>query len=129
MSNIKGYLVERDNRSLFIRDIAEASWALEDGDYLVTPLVPMKSTDVYEQFVPNAPQPTDETQERLQLLEQIYELEEQQIAVMKSKLEEAVELVENIHLFASNQTINIMEARGLLKLIAESCDKWLRPKE
>lgn len=129
MSNIKGYLVERDNRSLFIRDIAEASWALEDGDYLVTPLVAMKPTDVYEQFVPDAPQPTDETQERLQLLEQIYELEEQQIAVMKSKLEEAVELVENIHLFASNQTINIMEARGLLKLIAESCDKWLRPRE
>lgn len=128
MTNIKGYLVERDNRSLFIRNIEEASWALEDGDYIVTPLVPMRSTDVYEESIVDAPQPNDDTQERLQLLEQIYELEEQQIAEMKHKLEEAVELVESIHEFASKQTNNIMESRGLLLLIAEACNKWLKPK-
>lgn len=129
MTNIKGFLIERDGRSLFMRELQD--WALEDSEYTVTPLVPLKATDVDEQLLIEAPaQPsTDDTQERLQLLEQIYELEEQQIAEMKHKLEEAVELVESIHEFASKQTNNIMESRGLLLLIAEACNKWLKPKE
>lgn len=127
MTTIKGYLIERDNRNLFIRDLEEARWALEDSEYTVTPLVPKSVADAYPQFVD--PVKADETQERLELLEQIYELEEQQIASIKAKLEEAVELVESIHEFASKQTNNIMESRGLLLLIAEACDKWLKPKE
>lgn len=129
MTTIKGFLIERDGRSLFMREIQD--WALEDSEYTVTPLVPLKATDVDGQLLIEAPaQPsTDDTQERLQLLEQIYELEEQQIAEMKHKLEEAVELVESIHEFASKQTNNIMESRGLLLLIAEACSKWLEPRQ
>jgi hypothetical protein len=128
MTPIKGYLIERDERSLFIRDLEEASWAMEDSEYTVTALVPIDVYRCYENVIEHRPQ-TDETQERLELLEQIYELEEQQISSMKAKLEEAVELVESIHEFASKQTSNIMESRGLLLLIAESCQKWLKPKE
>jgi hypothetical protein len=118
-----GYLISCEGRQLFMRDKADCSWAYLDDEYTVTELVAKAGEELID-----APS-TDEAQERLQLLEQIYELEEQQIASMKYKLEEAMELVENIHLFASNQTTNIMEARGLLKLIAESCDRWLKPKE
>lgn len=120
-----GYLISCQGRQLFMRDAADCSWAYLDEEYTVTELVAKTGEKPLTEEHPS----TDETQERLQLLEQIYELEEQQIAAMKHKLEEAMELVENIHLFASNQTTNIMEARGLLKLIAESCDKWLKPKE
>jgi hypothetical protein len=120
-----GYLISCQGRQLFMRDAADCSWAYLDDEYTVTELVARVGDDV-----PNAlPATTDDTIERMQILEQLYELEELQIAEMKSKLEEAVELAENIHLFASNQTTNIMEARGLLRLIAESCDKWLKPKE
>lgn len=130
MTNIKGYLVERDNRSLFIRDINEASWALEDGDYLVTPLVPLKATDVYERLsLPHQPSPTnDDTQERLELLEQIYELEEEQIAQMKAKLEEFVELAEAI-IEIAHPTENLIENKAKLLLIHESCKKLLAPSE
>lgn len=128
MNNVKGFLIERDGRSLFVRELQD--WALEDENYKVTPLVPIKPADVLPEWSGTVvTQSTDDTQERLQLLEQIYELEELQMAEMKHKLEEAVELVESIHEFASKQTSNIMESRGLLLLIAEACDKWLKPKE
>lgn len=39
MTTILGYLVHRDNRNLFIRDLEEAAWAIEDPEYKVTPLV------------------------------------------------------------------------------------------
>lgn len=132
MTNIKGYLIERDNRTLFVRDHAEAQWALDDEEYKVTPLI---SGEIYNKIYDTiltddlSPAVKDEQQERLEILEELYVLEEEQIASMKQKLEEAVELVENIHLFASNQATNIMEARGLLRLIAESCVTWLKPKE
>lgn len=124
MNKTIGYLISCQGRELFMRDKADCSWAYLDDEYTVTELVAKVSEES------SATQhSTGETQERLQLLEQIYELEEQQIASMKAKLEEAVELVESIHEFASKQTNNIMESRGLLLLIAEACSKWLEPKE
>lgn len=129
MKTILGYLVERDNRSLFIRNINEAAWAMEDSEYTVTPLVPLPSTEFYEQFVVEVPAQTDDTQERIQLMNELFELQEVEISQLKHSLEEAVELVESIHEFASKQTQNIMESRGLLLLIAEACNKWLAPKE
>lgn len=124
MNKTIGYLISCQGRELFMRDKADCSWAYLDDEYTVTELVAKVSEESSET------QPSvDEAQERLQLLEQIYELEEQQIASMKAKLEEAVELVESVHEFASKQTSNIMESRGLLLLIAEACSKWLKPKE
>lgn len=39
MTGILGYLIQRDNRNLFIRDLEEAAWAIDDPEYKVTPLV------------------------------------------------------------------------------------------
>lgn len=124
-----GYLITCQDRTLFMRDKADCSWAYLDDEYAVTELVAKPATEVYDQFIIDAPVQTDDTQERLKLLEQIYELEEEQIGQLKQRLKEAFELVESIHEFASKQTSNIMESRGLLLLIAESCNKWLAPKE
>lgn len=133
-SPIKGWLVERDGRTLFLRELVD--WAIEDPEYKVTALIAKPIADVYEQFMVEEPKEeapslpsTDDTAERLEILEQIYELEEKEIALLKERLEEAVELVESIHEFASKQTNNIMESRGLLLLIAESCQKWLKPRD
>lgn len=122
-----GWLIECEGRSLFMREKGDVLWALEDPNYKVTPLV---AGEVYDTFIVALPvQQADDTAERLQILEEIYELEEEQIGQLKQRLEEAFELVESIHEFASKQTSNIMESRGLLLLIAESCNKWLAPKE
>lgn len=109
-----GYLVECQGRSLFIRDRSEVQWAIDDENYKVTELVPK----------------TDETdtEERLQILEEIYELEEKEISTLKEKLEDAVELIEVIYEFSSKDTNNLLEAKGLLHLVAEACGKWLAPK-
>jgi len=132
-SPIKGYLISRDGRELFLRELAD--WAVEDPEYKVTALIAKPIADVYEQFIVEEPKEeapslpnTDDTQERIQLMNEIFELEEKEIALLKERLEEAVELVESIHLFSMNQTTNIMEARGLLRLIAEASNKWLKPK-
>lgn len=39
MTGILGYLVERDQRTLFIRDLEEAAWAIDDPEYRVIKLV------------------------------------------------------------------------------------------
>lgn len=134
MTNIKGYLISRDGRELFLRELAD--WAVSDPEYEVTALVPMGKALVYDEFVAEeqkeeAPSllDTDDTQERIQLMNEIFELEEKEIAQLKERLEEVVELVESIYEFASKQTNNVMESRGLLLLIAEACDKWLKPRE
>ena len=118
-----GYLISCQDRNLFMRDKADCSWAYLDDEYTVTELVAKAGEEI-----PESPRSVDETQERLQLLEQIYELEEQQIAAMKGTLESAVELIESICEFASKKTENVMELKGLMLLIAESCNEWLKPK-
>lgn len=127
-SKVKGFLIERDGRSLFMKEVEP--WAIEDVNYKVTPLVSGLMEDREEPLV-EAPslQNTDAAAERIQLMNEIFELEEKEIALLKERLEEAVELVESIHEFASKQTNNIMESRGLLLLIASACDRWLKPKE
>lgn len=132
MTNIKGFLIERDSRSLFVRDRAEAQWALEDEDYKVTPLI---SGEVYNEIYDTiltddlTPEVKDDTQERMDILEELYILEEEQIAELKTRLENALELVEVIYEFTSRDHDSLLEARGTLKLVADSCRKWLRPKE
>lgn len=124
MTKTMGYLIACQGRTLFMRDKEDCSWAYLDDEYTVTELVAKAGEEVLDTQLP-----VDDRTERLEILEELYELEELQIAEMKHKLEEAVELVESIHLFSMNQTTNIMEARGLLRLIAEASNKWLKPKD
>lgn len=118
-----GYLISCQGRQLFMRDAADCSWAYLDDEYTVTELVAKAGEEI-----PETPPATDDTVERMQILEQLYELEEQQIAEMRLKLEEFVELVEAIVDIAI-PTDNIIENKAKILLIAESCKKLLKPKE
>lgn len=129
MTIIKGYLVERDNRSLFIRDISEASWAIEDGNYQVTPLVPLISTDVYEQFIQDVPAQTDDTQERIQLMNELFDLQQAEIDFLKARLEAFVEVVEGIIELTEVVSQSNIENRSKLIVIGDSCKGILKPSE
>jgi hypothetical protein len=120
------YLITRDGRE-YVLDVVP-DWAVDNDEYKVEKLSSEFIMAALDDATAIAQNVTDDTLERLHILEEIYELEENEISLLKSSLEEAVELVESIHEFASKQTNNIMESRGLLLLIAESCDKWLKPR-
>ena len=124
-----GYLVERDNRSLFIRNIEEASWALEEGNYQATPLVAMKSADVYEQFIADVPQATDDTQERIQLMNELFDLQQKEIDFLKARLEKFVEVVEGIVEITEVVSQSSIENRSKLIIIGDSCKTILKPSE
>lgn len=112
-----GFLVECQGRTLFIREREEILWAINDENYTVTELVGKSKDPV-----------TDDTVERLEILEEIYELEEKEIASLKHKLEEFVELAEAIVEIAV-PTENIIENKAKILLIGESCKKLLAPKD
>jgi len=120
MTDIKGYLIESDGRSLFIRDKESIGWAIDDNRYEVTALVPQQS--IVQTNV------TEMTQ-RLSLMEEIFDLEESQIKQMKEQLADFVEAVEAIHEFSSKVTGNTLELRGLMKLIAETCGNLLKARQ
>ncbi len=119
------YLVTRDGREYVMDSVPD--WAKDDPEYKIEKLSSVAPSPPVEVLVNIAD--TDDTAERIQLMEEIFELEEKEIAILKQRLEEALELVESIHEFASKQTNNIMESRGLLLLIVEACGKWLKPRE
>ena len=100
-----------------MRQKSDVEWALSDPNYTVTELVAKPEHK------------SDDTTERVEFLEELYALEEQQISTLKEKLEDAVELIEVIYEFSSKDTNNLLEAKGLLHLVAEACGKWLAPKD
>lgn len=129
MKTILGYLVERDNRSLFIRNINEAAWAMEDSEYTVTPLVPLPSNEIYEQFVVEVSAPTDDTQERIQLMNELFDLMQQEIDQLKHRLEGFVEVVEGIVELTDVVSHSPIECRSKLIVIGDSCKALLKPSE
>jgi hypothetical protein len=128
MTNVKGYLVERDNRSLFIRDINEASWALEDSEYTVTALIPVDIYKCYENVIEIQPQ-TDDTAERMQLMNELFDLQQQEIDQLKQQLEKFVEVVEGIVELTEVISQSSIENRSKLLVISESCKQVLKPSE
>lgn len=133
-SPIKGYLVERDGRELFLREIAD--WAVEDPEYKVTALIAKPVADVYEQFmveepkqtVPSLPS-TDDTQERIQLMNELFDLQQQEIDLLKARLEKFVEVVEGIVEITEVISQSSIENRSKLMVISESCKQVLKPSE
>ena len=127
MTNILGYLIQRDNRNLFIRNLEEAQWALSDEEYNVTPLVAITEPSVLEEgaILPN----TDDRQERLQIMEELFEIQEAQIALLKGQLEKFVEVVEGIIELTEVVSHSPIEARSKLLVISESCKEILKPSE
>lgn len=82
MTGILGYLVQRDNRNLFIRDLEEAAWALSDPEYKVTPLVAYD--DSLEVLL-------REVQEDRDLYSQIAEIMDEENRELKAKIRELQE--------------------------------------
>ena len=128
MTNVKGYLVERDNRSLFIRDINEASWALEDSEYTVTALIPVDVYKCYENVIEIQPH-TDDTAERMQLMNELFDLQQQEIDQLKHRLEGFVGVVEGIIDLTEVVSQNNIENRSKLLVISKSCKEILKPSE
>lgn len=79
MTGILGYLVQRDNRNLFIRDLEEAAWAIDDPEYKVTPLVAYE--DSLEVLL-------GEVQEDRDLYSQIAEMLDEENRELKAKIRE-----------------------------------------
>lgn len=117
-TNVKGFLIERDGRSLFVRDRDEADWAIQDPEYAVTRLVPEEDASVPPDF-----------EEFKRLTTDLYDLQQSEISQLKTSLGEAVELIENIYEFSRKSTNNTLESKGLLMLIAEGCKKFLAPSD
>lgn len=136
MTTIKGYLIECEGRSLFMRDKEDVLWAVADENYQVTALVAEKPTEVYDQFIvdgpkeeaPNLPS-TDDTQERIQLMEELFQLQETDITLLKAQLEKFVEVVEGIVELTEVVSHSSIECRSKLIVIGDSCKALLKPSE
>jgi hypothetical protein len=134
----KVFYVSRDGRDYFFKDILP-DWVVGDENYKVVELAPKPVEIKLEEFV-GPVQPTiqipsqipsmnvDEVKDQLKLMNDLFELEEKEIKLLKEQLTEFVEAVEAIHEFSSKKTENLMEAKGLLLLIAETCGNLLKAR-
>jgi len=127
-NDIKGWLVERDGRTLFLRELVE--WAIEDPEYKVTALVPMENPHPYEQFIEAPIQPsTDDTAERIELMNELFSLQDLEISQLKAQLEKFVEVVEGIVELTDVVSHSAIECRSKLIVIGDSCKALLKPSE
>lgn len=134
MTTVKGYLIERDGRTLFLQQLAD--WAVEDPEYKVTALIAKPDADVYEQFVVESPKEepstlpsTDDTQERIELMNELFSLQDLEISQLKSQLEKFVEVVEGIVELTDVVSHSPIECRSKLIVIGDSCKALLKPSE
>lgn len=128
MTKPLGFLIERDGRTLFLREMVE--WALADENYKVTPLVSGAQEDIVEQQEPAPSLPnTDDTQERMQLMNELFDLQQQEIDQLKHRLEGFVEVIEGIIDLTEVVSQNNIENRSKLLVISKSCKEILKPNE
>ena len=127
-SKVKGFLVERDGRSLFMRELQ--AWTVEDSNYKVTPLVSGLMEDKEDSLVdaPSLPS-TDDTQERIQLMNELFDLQQAEIDQLKHRLEGFVEVIEGIVELTEVISQSSIENRSKLLVIYESCKQVLKPSE
>lgn len=127
-SKVKGFLVERDGRALFMRELQ--AWTVEDVNYKVTPLVSGLMEDREEPLTeaPSLPS-TDDTAERIQLMNELFDLQQKEIDFLKARLEKFVGVVEGIVELTEVISQNSIENRSKLLIISESCKDILKPNE
>lgn len=125
-SKVKGFLVERDGRALFMRELQ--AWTVEDVNYKVTPLVSGLMEDREEPLTIEAPS-TDDTAERIELMNELFSLQEVEISQLKAQLEKFVEVVEGIVELTGVVSHSAIECRGKLIVIGDSCKALLKPSE
>jgi len=128
-SKVKGFLIERDGRSLFMKEVEP--WAIEDVNYKVTPLVSGLMEDREESVAEQIPviPSTDDTQERIQLMNELFDLQQAEIDFLKARLEKFVEVVEGIVELTEVVSQNNIENRSKLIVIGDSCKAILKPSE
>lgn len=134
MTTIKGYLISRDGRELFLRELAD--WAVSDPEYEVTALVPMGKALVYDEFVVDGPEQeapslpnTDDTAERIQLMNELFDLQQQEIDQLKHSLEKFIEVVEGVVELTEVVSQSSVENRSKLLVISASCKEALKPND
>ena len=132
-SKVKGFLIERDGRSLFMKEVE--AWAIEDVNYKVTPLVSGLMEDREEPLVEAVKEEattlpiTDDTQERIELMNQLFDLQQAEIDFLKTRLEKFVEVVEGIVEITEVISQSSIENRSKLIVIGDSCKAILKPSE
>lgn len=122
MNNIKGYLIECEGRELFLRENIE--WAIADEHYKVTPLVAQEAVLDSENMHKTEPSFDD----YVEVSGQLYDLQQEHIKHLETKLEECIEVLEGI-VEISVPTEHLIENKAKLLLIAEACRKLLAAKE
>lgn len=134
MTTIKGYLISRDGRELFLRELAD--WAVSDPEYEVTALVPMGKALVYDEFIVDSPKEevpslpnTDDTAERIQLMNELFDLQQKEIDQLKHSLEKFIEVVEGVVELTEVVSQSSVENRSKLLVISASCKEVLKPND
>lgn len=128
------YLITRDGREYILDAVPD--WAKDDPEYKVTALAPVGTADMYDKFIvegskedaPSLPS-TDDTQERIQLMEELFQLQETDITLLKAQLEKFVEAVEGIVELTDVVSQSNIENRSKLIIIGDSCKALLKPRE
>lgn len=119
------YLIVRDGREYVMDSIPD--WAVDNDDYKVVELVAKESIRVGDE-PPNLPN-TDDTQERMQLMDELFTLQQSEIDFLKGRLEKFVEVIEGIVEISEVVSQNNIENRSKLLVISESCKQVLKPSE
>lgn len=129
MTKTLGFLIERDGRTLFLRELVE--WAVEDSEYKVTALVAKENVEGLVLEVPKEPSitQTDDTQERIQLMNDLFNLQQDEIDFLKGRLEKFIEVVEGIVELTEVISQSNIENRSKLIVIGDSCKEILKPSE
>ena len=122
---VKAWLVEGHGRSSVYSSPQE--WAETDPEYKVTPLGAISEEGTTQ--VSSIHISTDDTQERISIMEELYELMQQEIDFLKERLESAVEVLEVVEEFSAKKSDNFMENKATLLLISAACRGWLKPSE
>jgi hypothetical protein len=110
------YLVTRDGREYVLDSIPD--WA-QSEEYKVEKLSSVDSN------ITN----TDDTQERMQLMNELFDLIQQEIDQLKHRLEGFVEVVEGIVELTDVVSHSPIECRSKLIVIGDSCKALLKPSE
>jgi hypothetical protein len=108
------YLITRDGREYVMDAVPE--WTLDNPEYRVIKL----SSDVAS---------IDDSAERIQLMNDLFDLQQQEIDQLKHRLESFVEVVEGIVELTEVVSQSGIENRSKLFVISQSCKDILKPKE
>jgi len=117
------YLIVRDGREYFMREVPE--WAQDNPDYEVVKFSSEESGISNATTVTNS----DDTQERIELMNELFSLQEVEITQLKQQLEKFVEVVEGIVEITEVISQSSIENRSKLLVISESCKQVLKPSE